>query len=112
VNTDVDALIQIARLAAIILGIVIVVGGAIAIVGAIKAPELAAKVLLAIIHAGSAIRMATVLVIVAAIVGLRVLDKISAEAAIGALSGIAGYILGGARNPFHPTQEADTPQSN
>jgi hypothetical protein len=113
-SPDIDALIAIARLSAILMGIVIISGAAISIAGLMRAPEAFSKVIFALIQSGSLIRMATALVIVAAIVGLRVLDKVSGEASIAALSGIAGYVLGGVRSPSQIRQETSTlpPQSN
>jgi hypothetical protein len=53
------------------------------------------KVIFALINSGSVIRLATAVVIVLTVFGVRLLDKISAEATIATLSGIAGYLLGG-----------------
>jgi hypothetical protein len=96
-NADTQALVEIARLVAIVAGLLIVGGIALGIVAAIKAPELAGKILLAAIQSGSFVRFTTVLVIVATVFALRFLDKVSAEATIATLSGIAGYILGNAK---------------
>jgi hypothetical protein len=91
---DQTVIIELARLTAIVSVIIVVAATAIIVTGAIKAPETAASVILAV-RPGSVVRMVTVISIVVVIFGLRVMDKISADAAISSLSGIAGYILGG-----------------
>jgi hypothetical protein len=113
-SSDVTALIEIARLSAALMGLVIIALGGIGIAGFLKAPETFSNVVFALIQSGSLIRMATALVIVSGIVGLRVLDKVSGEAAIAALSGIAGYILGGVRTPLQVAHSGENipPQSN
>jgi hypothetical protein len=65
------------------------------IVAMLKAPEPMTNVMFALINSGAVIRLATAVVIVLAVFGLRLLDKVSAEAAVATLSGIAGYLLGG-----------------
>lgn len=97
-SPDIATLNQVALYTAIIVGILIVTIGLIAVFGLMKAPKETSQVGIALVQSGSMTRMATALVIVAAIIGLRVLEKISAEAAIASLSGIAGYVLGGARS--------------
>ena len=68
-----------------------------------KAPSDAMAILKASDSAGTYTRLVTILVIVAAIVALTGLDRIKGEAASAALSGIAGYVLGGARNDKRPS---------
>jgi hypothetical protein len=73
----------------------------------IKAPESTIKLMFALIQSGSVIRLATTVVIVLAIFVLRMVEKISAEATIVTLSGIAGYLLGGqvgSRSPSAPPE--------
>jgi hypothetical protein len=96
-SPEIETLTEVARLTAAIVAVLIVVIGIIATFGITKSPVEFSKIAVALVQSGSVTRMATALVIVAAIIGLRVLDKISAEAAIASLSGIAGYVLGGAR---------------
>jgi hypothetical protein len=49
----------------------------------------------ALIQHGNMLQMLAVAMIIAAVVGLGLLDKINAEAVVSILSGIAGYVLGG-----------------
>jgi hypothetical protein len=48
-----------------------------------------------LIQDANILQMLAVAVIIAAAVALRILDKISAEAVVSIISGIAGYVLGG-----------------
>ena len=100
-SVDVVAL---SRLTTIILGMCIGAIVLIAIVALMKAPESTIKLMLAAIQSGLIIRMTTAVVIVIVIFGLRIVDKVSAEATIATLSGIAGYLLGG-----QLPRRADTP---
>jgi hypothetical protein len=109
---EIATLNEVARLTAIIVALLIAAATAAAVVGLWKAPEQVAQITLALIQSGSVIRMAVALVIVAAIIGLRVLDKVTADSAITALSGIAGYVLGGVQVPRRRSQKTEPPQSN
>lgn len=80
-------------------GVVGVATAMVGIVGLLKAPEATAEVMLTMVQSGSVIRLGTAIVIVLAIFGLTLTDKISGEAAVAALSGIAGYLLGGQNVP-------------
>ena len=107
-QVDMNSLIELARLATICIAIVI---GAFALVGVaavFKAPEATTKVMLVLIQSGSLIRIGTAVVIVLVIFGLRLTDKVSAEATIATLSGIAGYLLGGQSS----SRRDDSPQSS
>jgi hypothetical protein len=57
------------------------------------------------------IQMLAVLLIILAATGLRIMDKIGAEALVSLLSGIAGYVLGGVSRSQRSTREEE-PQSN
>jgi hypothetical protein len=109
-SVDVVAL---SRLTTIVLGMCLGAIVLIAIVALIKAPESTIKLMLAAVQSGLIIRMTTAVVIVIVIFGLRIVDKVSAEATIATLSGIAGYLLGGQlpRRADTPTAPG-TPQSN
>jgi hypothetical protein len=48
-----------------------------------------------IIQHGNMLQMLAVALIIVAVIGLALLDKINAEAVVSILSGIAGYVLGG-----------------
>ncbi|WP_044547571.1 hypothetical protein [Mesorhizobium japonicum] len=48
-----------------------------------------------LIRRAGILEMVTVILIAAGTTNLRVLDKLSAEATVGILSGIVGYVLGG-----------------
>ena len=65
------------------------------VIGMIKMPAETLKFMEELVKSGSLIRLATILGIVAAIVILCVVGNISGEASVAALSGIAGYVLGG-----------------
>jgi len=91
---DMPSIIEIARLTTISLGMGF---GALLIWGVtamIKAPEPTIKLMLELVQSESVIRFGTAVVIILAIFGLRLTDRISAEATIATLSGIAGYLLG------------------
>lgn len=114
-SPNIDLLIQIAHFATIIIGMLIVAGAVVTIVSVLKAPELLSKVALALVRSNGVIQTITILVIVTSVVVLRVLDKVSAEASMIALTGIAGYILGGVQSAlFHPRGASDhsPPQSD
>jgi hypothetical protein len=55
----------------------------------------AANALVNILHHAEGLQMLTVLVIGISAFLLRLLDQISADAAVSALTGIAGFVLGG-----------------
>lgn len=93
-NVDMNALIELSRLSTIGLAVLICATAVVGIVGLFRAPESTVNVMFAVVHSGSIIRMGTAILIVLAIFGLRILDKVSAEATIATLSGIAGYLLG------------------
>jgi hypothetical protein len=105
---DTAAIIELARLTTISLGIAIGAFLAFGITAVIKAPEPTINLMLALIQSGSVIRLGIAVVIVLAIFGLRLIDMVSAEATIATLSGIAGYLLGG-QVGFRPPPP---PQSN
>src|SRR5262249_49282928 len=65
-----------------------------AIVGALKAPHVTAEVLQGLIRARTLVRIATILSIIGCVFVLALTKKITGEAAIATLSGIAGYVLG------------------
>src|ERR1700724_3608541 len=94
-SVDSAAVLELARLTTICLSVALGALALFGIVAMLKAPEAMIKVLFALINSGSIIRLATAVVIVLAVFGLRLMDKVSAEAAIATLSGIAGYLLGG-----------------
>jgi hypothetical protein len=105
--------IALSRLTTIVLGMCIGAIVLIVIAGLIKAPESTIKLRLAAVQSGLIIRMTTAVVIVIVIFGLRIIDKVSAEATIATLSGIAGYLLGGQLPRRADTPIASgTPQSN
>jgi hypothetical protein len=105
--------IALSRLTTIVLGMCIGAIVLIVIAGLIKAPESTIKLMLAAVQSGLIIRMTTAVVIVIVIFGLRIIDKVSAEATIATLSGIAGYLLGGQLPRRADTPIASgTPQSN
>jgi hypothetical protein len=93
-KSDTATLVAIVQLFTIAIGILALASVIVGSVTFLKAPETAANVVQALIKSGSLIRMATALVNVAAIFGLRLQDLITGDAAIAALSGIAGYVLG------------------
>jgi hypothetical protein len=101
--------VALSRLTTIVLGMCIGAVTLIAVVGLIRAPESAIKLMLAAIQSGVVIRMTTAIVIVIVVFGLRIIDKISAEATIATLSGIAGYLLGGQLVRQPDSARADTP---
>ncbi len=101
-NVDMASIIELARLTTIGIGIVI---GAFALVVSwrySRASEATVKLMSAMVQSGSVIRMGTAVIIVLAIFGLRLTDKVSAEATSATLSGIAGYLLGSQTTPQLP----------
>jgi cobalamin biosynthesis protein CbiG len=114
-----EPLVPLAWMATGIIVTTIISGAAVAIVGRLKAPEAFTADLRQLIAAGSIIRLATILSIVAVLAALCALDKIKGDATVAALSAIAGYVLGGERaaraerNAQRRSQNAaDAPISN
>jgi|SRR5580704_1307003 hypothetical protein len=91
---DPSVVVELARLCAIVFGILFVAAAIVATTLVLKDPTATVRMLLGLTQTGSIIRGATALVIVLAIVALRLLDKISGDATIATLSAIAGYVLG------------------
>ncbi len=54
--------------------------------------------------------MLAVVMIIMAAVGLRLLDKITPEAVVSMLSGIAGYVLGGVSRTSQEAQKQEQPE--
>jgi hypothetical protein len=86
------------RAAAIILSVLIIGGTVVATVGLWKAPETISKIALALIRSHGVTQTIISMIIIGAIIALRLLDKISAEATIGVLGAIMGYVLRDAAN--------------
>jgi hypothetical protein len=63
-----------------------------------------------LIQRANVIQMLAVVLIILAACGLRIMDKINAEAVVSILSGVAGYVLGGSSRNQQGKEE--TPQSN
>jgi hypothetical protein len=67
---------------------------------------------IALIWHGHLLQMFAVALIIVAAIGLRLLDKIDAQAAVSILSGIAGYVLGGVTGRMSTSRrENSRPQS-
>jgi hypothetical protein len=94
---DPTTFIEIAKLVAIVAGISAVAVAAVSIVALLRAPDAVTDSVKALVGAGSIIRLITILAIVAALVILGCLGMVSGDAVVAALSGIAGYVLGGER---------------
>jgi len=104
---DVASIIELTRLTTICLGMAIGAFTVFGIAAMIRAPEQTIKLMFALVQSGSVIQLGAAVVIILVIFGLRLTDKISAEATIATLSGIAGYLLGGheaRRSTNHPPQ--------
>jgi hypothetical protein len=71
-----------------------------------KVDKDAAGSLVALVNGAGGLQMVTVLVIGMSAFLLRLLDQISADAAVSALTGIAGFVLGGFTRQ-HPKPERD-----
>ncbi len=67
-----------------------------------NAKQEAAAVFQSMIQAGSIVRMGTACIVVAAIFALGYLNRPGASEAIAALSGVAGFVLGGAQRSKKP----------
>jgi hypothetical protein len=109
-NVDAGMIVDLSRLTMICLSVAITAFLIFGVVALWRAPESTIKLMLALIQSGSIIRMGTALIIVLAIFGLRLTDKVSAEATIATLSGIAGYLLGGQISPS--ARSSSPPPSN
>jgi hypothetical protein len=95
---------------AIIAGLIVI---GFTIVGAIafwRTDKGGAKTFSMLLQRASVVQMLAVLLIILAATGLRIMDKIGAEALVSLLSGIAGYVLGGIGK--HPSDNDGTPVSN
>jgi membrane-bound metal-dependent hydrolase YbcI (DUF457 family) len=79
--------------AAMLLGLVIIGGTVVATVGFVKAPDALSTLGLALIRSHGITQTIISMIIIGAIIALRFLDKISAEATIGVLGAIMGYVL-------------------
>jgi hypothetical protein len=80
--------------------IVLIVTSGVAFVGYIafrKTETGGAKTFSLLLERSNALQMLTVILIVLAACMLRLIDMINSEAVITLLSGVAGYVLGGAR---------------
>ena len=108
---DVDV-VELSRLTTIVLGMCIGTIALITVVGLIRAPESTIKLVQSAVQSGLVIRMTTAVVIVIAIFGLRIIDKVSADAAIATISGIAGYILGSQQAPKPASATSDASKSS
>jgi hypothetical protein len=104
--------VALSRQTTIVLGMCVGTNALITVVGLLRAPESTIKLALSAVQSGLVIRMTTAIVIVIAIFGLRIIDKISADAAIATLSGIAGYILGSQQAPKPASATRDTSRSS
>jgi len=93
-NVDASTVLELGRLTTILVGIIVAGAVIVGVVSLFKAPEPTTKIFSALVQSDSVLRMATALIIVLAVFGLRLLDKISGEATVATLSGIAGYLLG------------------
>ena len=94
---DPTTFIEIAKLAAVVAGVSAVAAAAVSIVALFRAPDAVAASVRVLVGAGSIIRLITILSIVAALVTLGCLGMVLGDAVVAALSGIAGYVLGGER---------------
>jgi hypothetical protein len=94
-NVDAATVVELTRLTTVTLAIAIGCVAIIGVVALLKAPESTTRVMLALIESGTLVRIGIATVILLAVFGLRLLDKVSAEAAIATISGVAGYLLGG-----------------
>ena len=94
-NTDYEVVIRLAEVLAAFGGIWIVATTVVASIILLKSPENGGKLLISLIGNGNIIRLTTVGMIIVGVLILRFFDKISPEATIATLSGIAGYVLGG-----------------
>ncbi|GLS34342.1 hypothetical protein SAMN04488498_109210 [Mesorhizobium albiziae] len=109
---EIDDVVELSRLTAIVLGMCIGTVALIAVVGLVRAPESTIELMLLAAQSGLVIRMTTAIVIVIAIFGLRIIDKISPDAAIATISGIAGYILGSQQAPKPASATSDASKSS
>ena len=64
-----------------------------------------------LIERANIVQMLTVVMIIMAAVGLRLLDKITPEAVVSMLSGIAGYVLGGSGRNRKNADDAERAKS-
>src|SRR5262249_12591743 len=83
---DVASIIELTRLTTICLGMAIGAFTVFGIAAMIRAPEQTIKLMFALVQSGSVIRLGAAVVIILVIFGLRLTDKISAEATIATLS--------------------------
>ena len=86
--------IEIIQITAVLIAVMLLMLCVVVVIAFLKAPIETSNVLRALIQSGNLTRMVTIFGIVTAIYALRVLDKISSEATIASISGIAGYVLG------------------
>jgi hypothetical protein len=106
-NPDPNLLVELAKFTTITIAIVCGTTALVCVVALLKAPELTARVLLTATRNGNVTKLGGALVIVLAIFGLRMTDRINGDAAAAVLSGIAGYLLGDqtSRKPPHQSQD-------
>lgn len=105
-DDSVHALIVIAELVAGVTAISVIAAAAVGMVAMNNHAVATAEVLNRLVQAGSIIRLTTILAIVAALVTLSVLGKVPSDAAVAALSGIAGFVLGGAERSSHQRERS------
>ena len=75
-----------------------------------KSDKGAARTFSILVQRANVVQMLAVVLIILAACGLRIMDKINAEAVVSILSGVAGYVLGGSSRSQQGKEES--PQSN
>jgi len=93
---------------AIVAGLIVI---GLTVVGSIafwRTEKGAARTFSLLLQRAGVVQMLAVLLIIMAATGLRIMDKINAEALVSLLSGIAGYVLGGVAK----SNSGDTESSN
>lgn len=92
-----DKWLPYAWMVTILVGLFIVSLAAVTIISWTKVPEGKIELQRRLVAAGSIVRLTTILLIVGSILVLRLRHDIEGEAAMAALSAIAGYVLGNER---------------
>jgi hypothetical protein len=93
---DTTTAVELGRLTTVCLAFGFATLAIIMVVALLKAPESTTRVMIAMIDSGAIIRFGIVIVLVMAVITLRLVDKVSAESSTTTISGVAGYVLGGA----------------